>query len=140
MPYVPEGDAIARPLVDLVALAAQQGGGGPWRLSLVGDDGVRAVLLGWPPGFRTVPHHHPRASELFAVQSGRLGFRLADRVEVELGPGSFLVARPGELHGLRVVGAAPAVLLAIVGPNEDRPDETVDVPDAWPGWAGAAPR
>ncbi len=133
MPHVPDADAIARPLADLVALARAQGPG-PWRLSLVGDDGVRAVLLGWPPGFRTIPHRHPRASELFAVQSGRLGFRLADAAEVELARGSFLVARPGELHGLCVLGAEPAVLLAIVAPNEDRPDEAVDDPDAWPDW------
>lgn len=139
MPYVPDGDAIARPLVDLDALAAAQGPG-PWRLSLVGDDGVRAVLLGWPPGFATIPHHHPGASELFAVRAGRLGFRLADRPEVEMTPGSFLVARPGELHGLRVLGDERAVLLAIVGPNEDVADETVDDPGAWPDWAGAAPR
>ena len=135
MPYVADGDAVARPLVDLVALAGAQGPG-PWRLSLVGDDGVRAVLLGWPPGFRTIPHQHPRASELFAVQSGRMGFRLADRPEVELDRGSFIVARPAELHGLRVIGDELSVLLAIVGPNEDRPDETVEDPDAWPDWAG----
>ncbi|MFN8621232.1 MAG: cupin domain-containing protein [Chloroflexota bacterium] len=140
MPYVPDGDAIARPLVDLVALAREQAADRPWRLALVGDDGVRAVLLGWPPGFATIPHHHPHASELFAVQAGRLGFRLADHPEVELGAGTFLVARPYELHGLRVLGSEPAILLAIVGPNEDRPDETIDVPDAWPDWAGAPPR
>ena len=133
MPYVPHADAIARPLVDLVALARAQGPG-PWRLSLVGDPGGRAVLLGWPPGFRTIPHRHPGASELFAVQSGRTGFRLADLDEVEMGPGSFLVARPGELHGLRVLGDEPVVLLAIVAPNEDRPDEAIDDPDAWPDW------
>ena len=133
MPYVPHADAIAHPLVDLIALARAQGAG-PWRLSLVGEGGVRTVLLGWPPGFRTLPHHHPNASELFAVQSGRLGFRLADLAEVELGAGSFLVARPGELHGLRVLGREPAVLLAIVAPNEDRADETLDDPDAWPDW------
>jgi quercetin dioxygenase-like cupin family protein len=136
MPYVPDADAMARPDVDLVELARSQGPG-PWRLSLVGDDGVRAVLLGWPPGFRTIPHRHPRASELFAVQSGRLGFRLADAPEVAAGPASFLVARPGELHGLRVIGDEPLVLLAIVGPNEDQPDEAVDVPHAWPDWAGS---
>lgn len=134
MPYVPHADAIARPLADLDELARAQGSG-PWRVALVGDDGARAVLLGWPPGFRTIPHRHPGASEIFAVQAGRLGFRLADHAEVELGPGSFLVARPGELHGLRVLGDVPAVLLAIVAPNEDRPDEAIDDPDAWPDWA-----
>lgn len=133
MPHVPDADALARPLVDLEALARAQGPG-PWRLSLVGDDGARAVLLGWPAGFRTVPHRHPRASELFAIRSGRLAFRLADAPEVELRPGSLLVARPGELHGLRVLGEDPAVLLAIVAPNEDRQDEAVDDPDAWPDW------
>lgn len=133
MPFVPDRDALARPDADLLALAAEHGPG-PWRIALAGDPGVRAVLLGWPPGFRTIPHRHPGASELFAVQAGRIGFRLDDLAEIELLPGSFLVARPGELHGLRVLGDDPAVLLAIVGPNEDRPDEQVEDPDAWPDW------
>ena len=136
MPYVPDADAIARPDIDLGELANGRGPG-PWRLSLAGDDGVRAVLLGWPPGFRTIPHRHPHASELFTVQSGRLGYRLDDAAEIEAGGGSFLVARPGELHGLRVIGDEPLVLLAMVGPNEDRPDEAIDDADAWPDWTGA---
>ncbi|MFO1539237.1 MAG: cupin domain-containing protein [Chloroflexota bacterium] len=137
MPYVPDADAVARPDADLRALAARNGPG-PWRVALAGDAGARAVLLGWPPGFVTIPHVHPGASEIFLVQAGRLGFRLDDRPEVELGPGSFLVARPRELHGLRVLGGSPAVLLAIVGPNEDRPDEMIEDPAAWPGWGSAA--
>ena len=36
--------------------------------------------------------------------------------------------------GLRVLGAEPAVLVAVVAPNEDRFDEAVDDPDAWPDW------
>jgi quercetin dioxygenase-like cupin family protein len=138
MPFVPDRDAVARPTADLLALAGSHGPG-PWRIALAGDPGVRAVLLGWPPGFRTIPHRHPGASELFAVQAGRLGFRLADLAEIELTPGSFLVARPGELHALRVLGDEPAVLLAIVGPNEDRPDEQVEDPHAWPDWTLPSP-
>lgn len=133
MPYVPDADATARPLADLDALARDRGPG-PWRVALAGDAGARAVLLGWPAGFASIPHLHPGASEIFLVRAGRIGFRLDDRPEVALGPGSFLVARPGELHGLRVLDDAPAVLLAIVGPNEDRPDEMIEDPDAWPGW------
>jgi quercetin dioxygenase-like cupin family protein len=133
VPFVPDHDAIARPDADLDQLGRDLGPG-PFRVSLVGDDGVRAVLLGWPPGFQTIPHQHPRASELFLVRSGRVGFRLADRPEVELTPGSFLVARAGELHGLRVAGTEPAVLVAVVAPNEDASDEAVDDPDAWPDW------
>jgi quercetin dioxygenase-like cupin family protein len=136
MPYVPDDAAIARPAVDLDALA-RANGAGPWRVSLVGDPGVRAVLLGWPPGFAAIPHRHPGASELFVVRSGRMGFRLADQPEIEVGPGSFLVARPDELHGLRVIGDEPLVLLAAVGPNEDRPDEAIEAPEAWLDWPPA---
>jgi quercetin dioxygenase-like cupin family protein len=138
MPYVPDTDAIARPFADLVAEAAALGDG-PWRIPLAGDPGVRAVLLGWPAGFRTIPHRHPGATELFLVRSGIMGFRLADAPEREVGPGSFLVARPDELHGLRAAGPEPLVLVAIVGPNEDRPDEAIEDPDAWPDWAGVPP-
>ena len=34
-----------------------------------------------------------------------------------------------------LAAANAVVLLAVVAPNEDRPDEAVDDPDAWPDWA-----
>jgi mannose-6-phosphate isomerase-like protein (cupin superfamily) len=139
MPFVPDADALARPYLDLAAAAAAAGDM-PWRVPLVGDAGARAVILGWPAGFRTVPHRHPTASELFLVRSGRMGFRLARHAERIVGPEGFIVARPDELHGIRVVGPEPLLLVAMVGPNRDSPDEQVEEPDAWPDWAEAPRR
>ena len=105
-----------------------------WRAVPAGDPAIRVVLLGWPPGFATIPHHHPHAPEVFEVVEGRLGFRLDEREEVEAGPGTLLLARCGQIHGLRVVGECPLVIAATVAPNLDWPDEVIELPQAWPDW------
>jgi quercetin dioxygenase-like cupin family protein len=111
----------------------------PWRQPLLADPDTRVVLICWPPGFRTVPHHHPHATETFHVLSGRLGFRLDDRTELDLGPGEITVAHRGQVHGLRVTSESPVVFIAAVSPNEDRVDEQIDVPDRWPDWRASDP-
>lgn len=136
MPFVSPEEARNAVLVDLLEEAVGRGAG-TWRSALVGDPTIRAVLLNFPPGFRTVPHQHPRATELFLVQSGRLGFRLDGEPEIEAGPGSFLTALPGQMHGLRTVGTEDVRLVAIVGPNLDEPDEAVEDREVWPDWAAA---
>ena len=88
-------------------------------------------------GFATVPHLHPHAVELFEVLSGRLGFRLDGEPEQVAGPGTLLLARIGQTHGLRVIGDQPLVIAATVAPNQDVPDEAVDQPTLWPDWPSA---
>ncbi|MBX3031691.1 MAG: cupin domain-containing protein [Chloroflexi bacterium] len=133
MPYVARAEAIDDHRVDI-----HEPTPGPrdtrWRRPLIADPDLRVVLIGWPPGFVTVPHHHPHAVETFQVVSGHLGFRLDDRAEIELGPGGLTIARRGEIHGLRVLGDQPLVFIACVAPNLDIPDEQVDVPDRWRDW------
>ncbi len=109
-------------------------GGPPWRRPLLANDDTRVVLISWPTGYRTIPHHHPFATETFQVVAGRLGFRLDDRPELDLGPGDISIAHRGQVHGLWVRGDGPLVLIACVAPNQDRPDEQVDVPDRWADW------
>ena len=46
----------------------------------MGDPAMRVVLIGWPPGFATIPHHHPYGPETFEVIEGTLGFRLDDTI------------------------------------------------------------
>lgn len=126
MPHVPAGDALDLPLLDLAELAAKAGPA-PWREMLVGTGGLRVVLLRWPPGYATVPHVHPHAEEIFLVLEGRAVFAIGEEPELEAGPGSFLFARRGELHAIRVPeGGGDLTLLASVAPNEDRPDETIE--------------
>jgi quercetin dioxygenase-like cupin family protein len=103
-------------------------------VQLVGDPVIRMVLLGFPPGFATVPHLHPHAVELFEVLAGRLGFRLDHEPERVVAPGTLLLARVGQTHGLRVIGDETLVIAATVGPNQDLADEAVDQPTLWPDW------
>jgi quercetin dioxygenase-like cupin family protein len=109
-------------------------GEAPWRQPLLANDDVRVALICWPPGFRTIPHQHPHATETFQVVSGHLGFRLDDRPELALGAGDIAIAHRGQVHGLWVSGDSPLVFIASVSPNQDRPDEQIDVPDRWPDW------
>lgn len=109
-------------------------GGPPWRRPLLANDDTRVVLISWPTGYRTIPHHHPFATETFQVVAGRLGFRLDDRPELDLGAGGIAIAHRGQVHGLRVLGDTPLVFIACVSPNQDRPDEQVDVPARWADW------
>lgn len=138
MPYVARSEALSEWDADLDAVIARHDGP-PWRQPLLGNDDLRVVLICWPPGFRTVPHHHPHASETFQVLQGRLGFRLDDRPEIDVPPGGMCIAHRGQVHGLRVLGDEALVLIACVGPNQDVPDEQVDVPDRWPDWAPSDP-
>ncbi len=125
MPYVNDGSALDQPFTRLDTLA-EAAGPGPWRIPLVGTDGLRVVLLRWLPGYATVPHVHPGAEEIFFVVSGRASFTVGDLPEREVGPGELVLARRGTNHAIRVPGPEPLVLLAAVAPNEDRPDETIE--------------
>jgi mannose-6-phosphate isomerase-like protein (cupin superfamily) len=125
MPYVAESEALNGPFLELDAIAGGLGAA-PWRASLVGTPSMRVVLLHWPPGYATVPHHHPRAEEIFLVISGRACFTIGDRPEREVGPGELMLAKRGELHAIRVPDGAPLMLLAAVGPNEAGPGETIE--------------
>jgi quercetin dioxygenase-like cupin family protein len=127
MPFVRDGEAMDVPFADLDAVAGEMGPP-PWRACLVGTSGMRVLLLHWPPGFATVPHVHPAAEETFQVIRGHALFTIGDEPEREVGPGSFLLALRGVPHSIRVAdGGEPLLLLAAVGPNEDRPDETIDL-------------
>jgi quercetin dioxygenase-like cupin family protein len=128
MPFVHPSDALNVPAIDTAALAAEVGPG-TWRRALVADDATRWVLLAWEPGFATVPHRHPRASEVFLVLEGRLGLRLGNAPQIEAGPGTVLLAQRDEIHALRTIGEERLLLIASVAPNEDRPDETIEMPE-----------
>ena len=126
MPFVPAGEGLDRSFVHLDDLAARMGDL-PWRAMLVGTVGLRVVLLRWPPGYGTVPHVHPNAEETFLVLDGRAIFAIGDEPEREVGRGAFMLAPRGVLHAIRVPEGAPVTLLASVAPNEDRPDETIEL-------------
>jgi quercetin dioxygenase-like cupin family protein len=61
------------------------------------------------------------------VIRGHAFFAIGDEPEREVGPGEFMLAMRGVRHAIRVPERAPVMLLAAVAPNEDRPDETVEL-------------
>jgi mannose-6-phosphate isomerase-like protein (cupin superfamily) len=126
MPFVDPSEAFNKAALDTAELAAEPG---TWRHKLIADDGTRWVLLAWEPGFTTIPHYHPGASEVFFVLEGKLALRLDDEPEIEAGPGTVLLARRNQVHTLRSIGEERLLLIASVAPNESRPDETIELPE-----------
>lgn len=126
MPYVGPQEVEAPDGATLLELAARLGPA-PWRRPVAASPALRAVLWGWPAGFATTPHVHPRAEELFHVLAGRAAFELAGRPERVLGPGEILVAPRGIEHVIRVLEGDPFVMLIVLGPNESAPDETIEL-------------
>lgn len=127
MPFVPSGEAWNRRLVLLSEATAAAEAALDGRVALIGAPTARCVVLHWEPGFSTESHRHPHAIEMFLVLAGqvRAWFEDASGVaEVTAGPGALMFSEPGRQHRFEVVGGEPVTLLAIVAPNEDRPDET----------------
>lgn len=97
-----------------------------YRVPLFGSPAMRLILLEFPAGYRTVPHRHPGAHEWFLVVGGSGVFTIGDSGPTPVGPGDLLLAQIDEVHAIEA-GPAGLRFLAGVGPNEDRPDEAIDV-------------
>jgi quercetin dioxygenase-like cupin family protein len=129
MPHVAPDEGLNRSFAALADIGSAMGvepGGGPARVALVGSPGLRVVLLRWPPGFATVPHHHPHAEEVFLVLEGRATFIIGSAPPRLVEPGVLVLARRGERHAIEVPDDVELLLLAAVAPNEDRADETLE--------------
>ena len=126
MPFVSETEALNLSIQDLDAIA-HGAGEMPWRVALVGTSGLRVTYHGFPPGFSTVPHRHPHAEEFFTVLRGTAMFTVGEEPEFEAGPGELVLALRGVRHRIRVADdAGPTIMLAVVAPNQDRADETIE--------------
>jgi quercetin dioxygenase-like cupin family protein len=127
MPYVAPEEALNLPSLDLAVLQREMGPP-PWRRPLIGTPHARWVLISWPSGFVAPPHWHPHADEVFHVLQGEATFRFAGEAGERHAPaGTLLLARRGVEHTIAVTGAGPLVLLCSITPNENVPDETVEL-------------
>lgn len=124
MPYLDPAGANNRPIDRIEAIRARNGPP-PWREPVLASPAVRSVVIAWPPGYRAVPHYHPRAEESFVILAGTAEFRFNRGEWISAPAGSCLFAPRGTLHEIRVAGAEPMVMWVTVAPNE--PDDTVEV-------------
>ena len=127
MPYVPGAEALNLPGVT-IAEVRRRFGPPPWRQPIVGSAAVRVVLLAWEPGYRSIPHVHPRAEEVFHVLEGRATFQIGDGESRIAEPGTLLLAPRATWHAIQVDGAEPLLMLIALAPNEDAEDETIERP------------
>lgn len=125
MPYVDPAAAL-NAAVTKIATEPLADGEGFGRLALVANASMRLVQLTFPPGFRTIPHYHPRAGELFLIVAGSAEFRFDADPPIDATPGHLLYAAEGVVHEI-AAGPDGVRFLAGVGPNEDAPDEQVEV-------------
>lgn len=125
MPYVDPATALNRRTTTFPTgpLQADE----PWsRLPLVGSPGLRVVHLTMRWGDKTIPHYHPRGAEFFYILSGSADLWIGDGPPAVARPGDFLYAAPGVVHAI-VAGRDGVRLLAGMGPNDNEPDEQVEV-------------
>ena len=78
---------------------------------------LEVIELRFGPEFEGVnPHAHPDHVDSFYVLEGEAEFTMGDEV-VRAGPGTFVAAPVGVVHGFRVAGDAELRMLNIHGPN-----------------------
>jgi quercetin dioxygenase-like cupin family protein len=125
MPYVDPSAALnGRTIrVSMEPLALDE----PWsRVPLIANGSMRLVQLTMPSGDRTIPHFHPRAAEFFLVLAGSVEIYLDDDPPIAATPGDLVYASERVVHGINA-GPRGVRFLAGVGPNEDAPDEEIQV-------------
>lgn len=126
MPYVEPVDALNQAVFDLADLVSKIGDG--WsRLPLTASPLLRSVLLSWPAGYQSIPHRHPGAEELFIPLRGTIEMRDDDDRVQELRVGTLARAAPNMSHTFFVPGPGSAAMLAILAPNRDAIDETIEM-------------
>jgi quercetin dioxygenase-like cupin family protein len=77
---------------------------------------LTAIDMTFRPEFEGVdPHSHPDHVDAFYVLDGQVEFRVGDEPRVA-GPGTFVAAPPGSVHGFAVAGAEPVRLLNLHAP------------------------
>ena len=77
---------------------------------------LTAIDMTFEPEFEGVdPHSHPDHVDAFYVLDGQVEFRVGDEPRVD-GPGTFVAAPPGAVHGFAVAGAEPIRVLNLHAP------------------------
>jgi quercetin dioxygenase-like cupin family protein len=77
---------------------------------------LTALEMTFRPGFEGVdPHTHPDHADCFYVLDGLVEFRVRDEPRVA-GPGTFVAAPPGTVHGFRHAGPDPIRFLNLHAP------------------------
>lgn len=77
---------------------------------------AESVIVAWHvrPGQEIAAHIHPHGQDTWTVLSGAAEYFQGNGVVRTLGAGEIAVARPGQVHGARNVGAEPFVFVSVV--------------------------
>jgi quercetin dioxygenase-like cupin family protein len=77
---------------------------------------LTAIDMSFQPEFEGVdPHTHPDHVDAFYVLEGQVEFRVGDEPRIA-GPGTFVAAPPGSVHGFRHAGPQPIRFLNLHAP------------------------
>ena len=80
-----------------------------------------SVIVAWHvrPGQAIAPHTHPRGQDTWTVLAGEGLYQVdASGTTVPISPGDIVVAREGEVHGVRCTGTEPLRFVSVVAPLE----------------------
>jgi quercetin dioxygenase-like cupin family protein len=83
---------------------------------LADQPSLSACVIEFDPSFAVEPHTHDDHVDAFFVLEGEVEFALADRT-VLAGPGTFVAAPPGAVHGFGTPGPGRARVLNVHGPD-----------------------
>jgi quercetin dioxygenase-like cupin family protein len=77
---------------------------------------LTAIDMTFRPGFEGVdPHTHPDHADCFYVLEGEIEFRVGEEPRVA-GPGTFVAAQPGSVHGFHLANDEPIRFLNLHAP------------------------
>jgi quercetin dioxygenase-like cupin family protein len=77
---------------------------------------LSAMEISFDPGWGVDPHRHDDHVDSFYVLEGEVEFTLEDAT-LKAGPGTFVAAPPGTLHGFRNAGTERARFLNVHAPD-----------------------
>lgn len=81
---------------------------------------AESVIVAWHvrPGQEIAAHVHPRGQDTWTVLSGAADYFQGNGVACRLKAGDIAVARPGQVHGAKTIGAEPFVFVSVVAAGD----------------------
>jgi quercetin dioxygenase-like cupin family protein len=85
------------------------------------EESEHSVVVAWhvEPGQAIAPHTHPQGQDTWTILSGHGEYQIDEHGNsVKVAPGDVVVAKKGEVHGVRCTSHEPLRFISVVAPIE----------------------
>ena len=85
------------------------------------QESEHSVIVAWhvEPGQTIAPHTHPEGHDTWTILSGHGEYQIDEQGKtVKVTPGDVVVARKGEVHGVKCTSLEPLRFISVVAPIE----------------------